>query len=62
VTHLYEFAHGFCEEKMDSAIFLRAERQADGLSMPQRAPAEDDLPADTVRATRFGLPAGERRS
>jgi DNA mismatch repair ATPase MutS len=31
VTHLYEFAHTFYERKMGSAIFLRAERQADGM-------------------------------
>ncbi|MGA2464327.1 MAG: DNA mismatch repair protein MutS [Thermodesulfobacteriota bacterium] len=30
VTHLYEFAHGFCDKKMENAIFLRAERQTDG--------------------------------
>jgi DNA mismatch repair ATPase MutS len=30
VTHLYEFARGFFDEKIDGAIFLRAERQADG--------------------------------
>jgi len=30
VTHLYEFAHGFCDKKMEDAIFLRAERQTDG--------------------------------
>jgi DNA mismatch repair ATPase MutS len=30
VTHLYEFAHGFYDKKMESAIFLRAERQSDG--------------------------------
>jgi DNA mismatch repair ATPase MutS len=30
VTHLYGFAHGFYTRKMDSAIFLRAERQPDG--------------------------------
>jgi DNA mismatch repair ATPase MutS len=30
VTHLYEFAHGFYDKKMESAIFLRAERRADG--------------------------------
>jgi DNA mismatch repair ATPase MutS len=30
VTHLYSFAHGFLKKKMDNAIFLRAERQADG--------------------------------
>lgn len=30
VTHLYELAHGFYEQKLENAIFLRAERQADG--------------------------------
>jgi len=30
VTHLYEFAHGFCDQKMEKAIFLRAQRQTDG--------------------------------
>lgn len=30
VTHLYEFAHGFYDKRVDNAIFLRAERQADG--------------------------------
>lgn len=30
VTHLYDFAHGFYEKHRESAIFLRAERQADG--------------------------------
>jgi DNA mismatch repair ATPase MutS len=30
VTHLYKFAHGFVDKKTENAIFLRAERQADG--------------------------------
>ena len=30
VTHLYEFAHGFYDKRMENAIFLRAERQPDG--------------------------------
>ena len=30
VTHLYKFAHGLLESKRGKAIFLRAERQADG--------------------------------
>ncbi|HML20963.1 MAG TPA: hypothetical protein PKD09_04900 [Aggregatilinea sp.] len=30
VTHLYEFAHGFYGKQLDGALFLRAERQADG--------------------------------
>lgn len=30
VTHLYEFAHGFHSQQGGSALFLRAERRADG--------------------------------
>jgi len=30
VTHMYEFARGFYDKGMENAIFLRAERQADG--------------------------------
>ncbi|MGB8828058.1 MAG: hypothetical protein WCC72_01380, partial [Dehalococcoidales bacterium] len=30
VTHQYEFAHGLWDKKMGNAIFLRADRQADG--------------------------------
>jgi DNA mismatch repair ATPase MutS len=30
VTHLYEFARGFFDEKDKGAIFQRAEREADG--------------------------------
>lgn len=30
VTHLYEFAHGLWERRMDKAIFLRAQRETDG--------------------------------
>jgi len=30
VTHLYDFAYGFYDKKIESAIFLRAERQTDG--------------------------------
>ena len=30
VTHLYEFAHSFYDRNMESALFLRAERQANG--------------------------------
>ncbi len=30
VTHLYELAHGFYTQKLENAIFLRAERQTDG--------------------------------
>ena len=30
VTHLYEFARGFFDRQIDEAMFLRAERKADG--------------------------------
>lgn len=30
VTFLYDFAHGFYDQRMGNAVFLRAERQADG--------------------------------
>ncbi len=30
VTHLYDLAHGFYRQGLDSALFLRAERQPDG--------------------------------
>ena len=30
VTHQYKYAHGFYDKKMENAIFLRAERKADG--------------------------------
>jgi DNA mismatch repair ATPase MutS len=30
VTHLYELAHGLYQNKIESALFLRAERQLDG--------------------------------
>lgn len=30
VTHLYDLAHSFAVKKMENAIFLRADRQADG--------------------------------
>ena len=30
VTHMYDLAHGFHAQRLDTALFLRAERQADG--------------------------------
>jgi len=30
VTHLYALAHGFYDRHLPNALFLRAERQADG--------------------------------
>lgn len=31
VTHLQHFMHGFFDQKLDNAVFLRAERQPDGI-------------------------------
>jgi DNA mismatch repair ATPase MutS len=30
VSHLYKFANGIFQKRLDNALFLRAERQADG--------------------------------
>jgi len=40
VTHLYEFANAFWGDKMDAAVFLRAERQADGQRTFKLLPGE----------------------
>ena len=40
VTHLYDLSRGFYEQKMNNAIFLRAERQADGSRTFQLAEGE----------------------
>ena len=40
VTHQYEFAHGLWADKMDSALFLRAEREADGRRTFKLLPGE----------------------
>jgi hypothetical protein len=40
VTHLYEFARRLAEDKMDSTLFLRAERKADGRRTFQLLPGE----------------------
>jgi DNA mismatch repair ATPase MutS len=40
VTHLYEFARALWENRMDSTLFLRAERQADGRRTFKLSPGE----------------------
>jgi len=52
VTHLYEFAHAFWEDKLDNAAFLRAERQADGqrtFKLLPGEPLETSFGADLYR-------------
>jgi DNA mismatch repair ATPase MutS len=49
VTHLYDFAHSFFEKNMENAIFLRAERQADGgrtFKISEGAPLETSYGED----------------
>jgi dsDNA-specific endonuclease/ATPase MutS2 len=52
VTHLYEFARGFFDRKIDEAIFLRAERMADGtrtFRLPEGEPLETSYGEDLYR-------------
>lgn len=52
VTHLYEFANAFWEDKLDDAIFLRAERRADGqrtFKLLPGEPLETSFGADLYR-------------
>jgi len=60
VTHLYEFAHGFYDQRMENAIFLRAERQADGtrtFQLIEGEPLQTSYGEDLYNTT-FGV--GER--
>jgi DNA mismatch repair ATPase MutS len=53
VTHLYEFAHALYEKSMENAIFLRAERRADGtrtFKVVEGAPLETSYGEDLYRA------------
>jgi DNA mismatch repair ATPase MutS len=61
VTHLYEFAHGFAGPKMENALFLRAERQADGrrtFKLVEGEPLQTSYGEDLYRA----IWDGERRA
>jgi MutS domain V len=52
VTHLYEFAHGLFEQRMDRAMFLRAERLADGrrtFKLLEGEPLQTSYGADLYR-------------
>jgi DNA mismatch repair ATPase MutS len=53
VTHLYEYAHALYEKNMENAIFLRAERQADGtrtFKVAEGAPLETSYGEDLYQA------------
>ncbi len=52
VTHLFDFAHGFFQQNLDYAIFLRAERKDDGtrtFKILERAPSETSYGEDLYR-------------
>jgi DNA mismatch repair ATPase MutS len=56
VTHLYEFAHALYRNNKGNAIFLRAERQADGsrtFKVIEGAPLETSYGEDLYRAIWF---------
>ena len=60
VTHLYEFAHDFFNRKREDAIFLRAERNADGtrtFRLLEGEPLETAFGEDLYRQI-FGLDDG----
>jgi MutS domain V len=63
VTHMFDLAHGFYVERSDAALFLRAERQADGrrtFRMVEGAPLPTSYGEDVYRRI-FGTraaPAG----
>ncbi len=65
VTHLYEFARGFFERQRKDAIFLRAERKADGtrtFRMLEAEPLETSYGEDLYRQifdSREGLREGD---
>jgi DNA mismatch repair ATPase MutS len=57
VTHLYQFAHSMFEKNMEDAIFLRAERTADGtrtFKLIEGEPLDTSYGADLYRQV-FGL-------
>ena len=62
VTHLYEFAHAFYSRKMEDAIFLRAQRQADStrtFKLIEGEPLQTSYGADLYQAI---FEAGARKT
>jgi len=59
VTHMYELAHSFHTQQLDTALFLRAEREPDGrrtFKLREREPLPTSYGADSYRRV-FGAPA-----
>jgi DNA mismatch repair ATPase MutS len=52
VTHMYDLAHGFHAQRLDTALFLRAERQSDGqrtFKLVEREPLPTSYGEDSYR-------------
>ena len=61
VTHLYDLAHGFYAQDLDTALFLRAERRPDGgrtFRVVEGEPLPTSYGADSYRRI-FGAAAGD---
>ena len=59
VTHMYQLAHSFHAQQLDTALFLRAEREPDGrrtFKLREREPLPTSYGADSYRRV-FGVPA-----
>jgi len=62
VTHLYDLAHGLFEQRLDTALFLRAERRPDGtrtFRLRQGEPLPTSYGADSYRRIFADEPADE---
>jgi DNA mismatch repair ATPase MutS len=58
VTHMYDLAHSFHEQRLDTALFLRAEREPDGhrtFRLLEREPLPTSYGEDSFRRI-FGVP------
>jgi DNA mismatch repair ATPase MutS len=62
VTHMFDLAHGFHDQQLDSALFLRAERQPDGARsyrLVEGEPLPTSYGTDTYRRVFGEAPATE---
>jgi DNA mismatch repair ATPase MutS len=65
VTHLYPFAHGFVDKKMEDRLFLRAERRAGGqriFKLVEGEPLETSYGEDLYNRIFEGAPSLERQT
>ena len=62
VTHMFDLAHGFYTQALDSALFLRAERGSDGarpFKLVEKEPLDTSYGADSYRQI-FGVTPASR--